>query len=355
MIIPMASFLISFSFTYIVLKLETFHSKYTGDHNLSSPQKMHEKPVPRIGGICIFLGLCISFFLELTYRNINTNSQFNLILILVSATIFIAGFLEDILKNISPNKRLFFSTLSAITAVYLLDLRIDNIEITFFNILLSVKIISIIFTIFSIVGLTNAFNIIDGFNGLASLIAISSLISIAIICQQNGDILLRDTSLIIIFSILGFLIFNFPKGLIFLGDGGAYLLGFLISIISICMINRNENISPWYVFLVNLYPIFETVFTIYRRLIWKKQNPGLPDGIHIHTLIFKRISTANLLRIKNLIPINTNALTSVISLMLGLIAIIPASLFWYSSSMVGTRLRNWAGMIWSVSILSRTT
>ena len=100
------------------------------------------------------------------------------------------------------------------------------------------------------------------------------------------------------------------------------------------MINRNENISPWYVFLVNLYPIFETVFTIYRRLIWKKQNPGLPDGIHIHTLIFKRISTANLLRIKNLIPINTNALTSVISLMLGLIAIIPASLFWYSSSIL---------------------
>jgi len=90
---------------------------------------------------------------------------------------------------------------------------------------------------------------------------------------------------------LGFFIWNYPRGLIFLGDGGAYLIGFWIASLSILLVSRHTEVSPWFALLVNAYPIMETIFTIYRRSIHQNKNPGLPDGIHFHTLIYRRLLT----------------------------------------------------------------
>ena len=82
----------------------------------------------------------------------------------------------------------------------------------------------------------------------------------------------------------GFFLVNFPFGKLFLGDGGAYLLGFLLSWLSVMLVYRNPDISPWAPLLACAYPVFETVFTIARRL-WCRRHPGQPDSCHLHSLV----------------------------------------------------------------------
>ena len=80
---------------------------------------------------------------------------------------------------------------------------------------------------------------------------------------------------------------NSLGGLIFLGDGGAYLLGFLLADLTVLLVHRNPNVSPVFPLLLCAYPIFETVFAIYRRKVVRGVATTDPDGIHLHTLIHR--------------------------------------------------------------------
>lgn len=134
-------------------------------------------------------------------------------------------------------------------------------------------------------GLANAYNIIDGFNGLASMVGIITLLAIAYMGFLFFDPTIIYLSLVMAGAILVFFIWNYPRGLIFLGDGGAYLIGFWIAALSILLTCRHQEISPWLALLINGYPILETLFTIYRRRFHQGKGPGQPDCIHFHTLI----------------------------------------------------------------------
>ena len=123
------------------------------------------------------------------------------------------------------------------------------------------------------------------------MVAVITLTTITYVCFKVADFELTAIALVMIGSILGFFIWNYPRGLIFLGDGGAYLIGFWIASLSILLVSRHTEVSPWFALLVNAYPIMETLFTIYRRRIHQNKNPGLPDGIHFHTLIYRRLLT----------------------------------------------------------------
>ena len=128
-------------------------------------------------------------------------------------------------------------------------------------------------------------------------------------------------------AILGFFIWNYPQGLIFLGDGGAYLIGFWIAVLSIWLCARHPEVSPWFALLINGYPIMETLFTIYRRKIHQNKSPGAPDGIHFHTLIYRRI-----LQAKHFDSVLTaNARTAPYLWILAGLSIAPASLWWQST------------------------
>jgi len=130
--------------------------------------------------------------------------------------------------------------------------------------------------------------------------------------------------------ICGFFVWNYPRGLIFLGDGGAYLIGFWISITGILLVERNPQVSPWFVLLVNAYPIFETVFSVYRKLNQGK-NPSVADGLHMHQLIYKRITSrpiTSTIDSERIMKNQANAQTSKYLWIIALIAIIPALLFW---------------------------
>ena len=86
---------------------------------------------------------------------------------------------------------------------------------------------------------------------------------------------------------------TFLRGKIFLGDSGAYIIGFLLAILSILTVKRNPEISPWFPIAVLAYPIFETLFSIYRRKFIQKKSPLKNDGLHLHTLIYRRITKGN--------------------------------------------------------------
>jgi UDP-N-acetylmuramyl pentapeptide phosphotransferase/UDP-N-acetylglucosamine-1-phosphate transferase len=183
-------------------------------------------------------------------------------------------------------------------------------------------------TCFAVAGVANAFNIIDGYNGLSSMVAIIILGGLAYVAFQVGDIQIMIAALAMIGALLGFLVWNYPHGLIFLGDGGAYLVGFWIAELSVLLTARHPEVSKWFPLLLCIYPIFETLFTIYRRVILKRVHPGMPDALHLHQLIYRRIVRWDKDDEDQQLQIYRNSMTSSYLWLLCLLGVIPAVLFW---------------------------
>jgi UDP-GlcNAc:undecaprenyl-phosphate GlcNAc-1-phosphate transferase len=327
MISLLTAFFASFIAALLIIRFKHLHGQFSGDYELSGPQKFHAESVPRIGGISIAIGL-------LTATLINPQSYIadplKVILLLCAIPTFAIGLAEDITKKISVKTRLLFTALAAALFVFVLDASITRLDIWGVDYLLGTPLLAIVFTIFSITGLANAYNIIDGFNGLSSMVGIITLLGLAYVGFLLQDTAIISLSLIMVGAILGFFIWNYPRGLIFLGDGGAYLIGFWIAVLSVFLIARHPSISPWFALLINAYPILETLFTIYRRKIHQGKSPGLPDGIHFHTLIYRRI--LNPTAVKNKFDLlNANARTAPYLWLLSSFAVVPAILWWQST------------------------
>ncbi|MGC8796753.1 glycosyltransferase family 4 protein [Thermodesulfovibrio sp.] len=221
--------------------------------------------------------------------------------------------------------RIIFLIISALLVFKFLEVKIIRVDLPFFDPLLKIEIISLLFTAFAIVGIVNAINIIDGFNGLASMVSIMIFMAIAFVAYKLGDYEITSICVIASFSLLGFFLLNYPFGLVFLGDGGAYFTGFLIGICSILLVKKHPQVSAWFVFMVNLYPIYETLFSIYRKCILRKRSAMSPDGLHLHMIIYKIF----IKRFLNLYaPDVRNPLTSVFLWIINAFAIVPALLFW---------------------------
>ena len=287
------------------------------------PQKFHIKSVSRLGGAGIFL----AFFIVLIIIGMQIKETDYIYLPLTALPVFIMGFTEDLTRRISPKFRLLGALVSAILAVYFLNAYLVRIDIGFIDGLLSVKAVAVIFTIFAVTGVANSFNIIDGFNGLSSAVSIIILLSLGYISFKVGDIFLMKACLILAFAIFGFFVWNYPLGKIFLGDGGAYFIGFTIAVVSVLLVDGNKAVSPWFPFLLCIYPIFETLFSMYRRR-GRKSSPMDADAFHLHTLIYKRLVPHILgTDIKNN-QLARNSATSPFLWMLTSFSAVPALLFW---------------------------
>lgn len=129
-------------------------------------------------------------------------------------------------------------------------------------------------TALAVAGLANAINIIDGFNGLAAIVATMMFLSLALVAFHVGDVFVLSCALVMAGAILGFFLWNFPGGHIFLGDGGAYLIGFMLGELAVLLTMRHTEVSAWYPVLMFIYPIFETLFSIYRKQFLRGISPG---------------------------------------------------------------------------------
>lgn len=250
------------------------HSKLENRKN----HKSHKVSTPRAGGVGIFLGyLAGAWFFEFDFYFVG-----------IAFLIFAIGFYEDIKHNVPARLRLF---LIAVVTCFILAASADAIIMNIgFNLPL---FIAIPFTIFAVTGLTNSMNIIDGVNGLSSSISLIALFFLAEFAYVYNDALVLNLCLVMGAAILGFFVWNFPKGRMFLGDGGAYFSGFVMAFIAILLVSRNEGISPWFPVIVFAYPIVDTLFSMYRRKFISKKSSLMADNLHFHTLIFKRVSRKN--------------------------------------------------------------
>ena len=280
-------FPIAFFISIIFIFFEKFLSRKGISNLRKSPQTLHKKSISRFGGIGLFASLVIVSFLDG-----GANYEFLRLVLLCSLPVFLLGILDDLSIAISPIIRLLVVFPSALLAYFILGTEAYSLEIPIIDSLFSFKLFSIAFICFALAGTTNAFNMIDGVNGNVLLFSMS-VCAVSLLMQKPGfDLSLNYFFVAIFFSVLGIFVLNFPFGRIFLGDGGAYFLGMALSI-GIIKYYQLNNLSPWYVLTVFIYPVVDVVFSIARRII-SKVSALEPDNKHLHHLVYRKATKTGL-------------------------------------------------------------
>ena len=178
---------------------------------------------------------------------------------------------------------------SGLLAWHLTGIAMQNTAVPPLDWLLSFMPVAVIFTAFAVGGVANAVNIIDGFNGLATGAVTIMLGAMGLIAANVGDAHLATVCFVVAVCALGFGAVNWPLGKIFLGDGGAYLLGFLLAWVAVLLPMRNPQVNAWATILVCAYPVLEVGFSVRRRHNREGHHPGQPDKVHLHHLIHRRV------------------------------------------------------------------
>lgn len=253
-------------------------------------RKVHTSVMPRIGGLAIFLsatGTILTLYLLFSESlpSVFDGSYTTLIVVFCFITLFGLGFRDD-LKPLSPEVKFGVQFLLAVI-IYFAGFKISNITNPLDTGVLEIGIFDLPITVLWIVGITNAFNLIDGLDGLASGVAVIACISIFIITSLSGQVEAAIFSLIIAGALIGFLRYNFNPAKIFLGDSGSLIIGFALAILSI---QSAAKISTGFTLLLPILvlalPITDTLVSMIRRLIgsFLNKNPEVPSQSILHRL-----------------------------------------------------------------------
>lgn len=259
----------------------------TWNDGVTGPQKVHGGAVPRIGGV----GIVVGVFAGLWWASRDDSLSPNAIL-LCAMPAFAIGFVEDVTRHVSARRRLLVTLATAALAAWLLGATIRRTDLPVLDWLVAHPAGALLLTTVALAGVANAVNIIDGLNGLASMCAVFVLLGEAWIAYTLGDAPLLACSLTAAGATLGFFVWNYPRGHVFLGDGGAYFLGFLAALLGVLLVARHPSLSPLFPLLLMAYPVFETVFTIYRRVLVQGRSWGVADALHLHSLLYRRVLRA---------------------------------------------------------------
>lgn len=237
-------------------------------------RKVHQKIMPRLGGIAIFIGVIVGYFTAGLYSERITG------IILGALIIVVLGVLDDIYELSAKWK--FLGQLMAACIIVATGLKIEYVSIPFVLESFDIGVMSIPLTIFWIVGITNAINLIDGLDGLAAGISSIALATIMILAGVAGKELILILSLIVLASTLGFLYYNFHPAKIFMGDTGALFLGYCIAVFSLLGLYKSVTLFSLIIPIIILgVPVFDTAFAILRRLL-NNQKISSPDKSHMH-------------------------------------------------------------------------
>ena len=319
------SFATSFGLGYVILRSVHLHARFSGDIASRGSHKVHATAVPRIGGVSIFVGWLVSLVV-CGYVNklpFQTVAMWSICLL----PAFLAGLVEDLTKRVLPITRLLFSFLTAALAYTFLDAAVDRVDIPPIDYLLAIPVVSFGFTLLAIGGVAHAVNIIDGLNGLASGVCLIALVALAYVAFNVND---RELVLMCglgAAAILGFRVWNYPSGRLFCGDGGAYFIGAYVAILSTVLVKRHSEVSAWFPLLLVLYPVWETVFSAYRRRVLRGLPASTADKLHMHTLFYKRVKHG-LDGGKPGLHTRRNSDASVSMMMFAVGSAVPATLWW---------------------------
>jgi UDP-N-acetylmuramyl pentapeptide phosphotransferase/UDP-N-acetylglucosamine-1-phosphate transferase len=261
----------------LIIKLARQYSLY----DVPNERKEHSFPVPTMGGIAVVTGMMTALFMWHPYKYETAQICFFFSIIVLLSL----GIMDD-LKDLSAKyKFLVQAGLATLMAT-------SGIRITSFEGLFGIYELPIAaqytFTLLTIAGVTNAFNLIDGIDGLAGGLGFMSLSTLGIFLTINGDVI----SALIAFSLAGgivaFLYFNFNPAKIFLGDTGSLVLGFSIAVLCIRLMQVNTLTTlphaPLFILGIVFIPVFDTV-RVFASRMWKGKSPFQADRTHIHHLL----------------------------------------------------------------------
>jgi UDP-N-acetylmuramyl pentapeptide phosphotransferase/UDP-N-acetylglucosamine-1-phosphate transferase len=279
-------FAVSFTVAFGVVRSSSWHVGWSGrGHARRAVQSVHAEPTPRIGGVAIFAGLA-----AMTMLMPPDDARVALMILTSALPIFAVGLIEDVGNNVSPNLRLLAAFFSGIVMMSLSGEWLRHVDLPGVDLVLAFAPLGILFTLFACGGVSHAFNLIDGMNGLAGFSAVVVALALAGIGYQVGDGVVVSFGITTAVACLGFLCLNFPGGKIFLGDAGAYTLGHVLSWTGILLIARNPDVTPWAILLIFFWPVMETLYSIFRRRI-NKMPADQPDKMHMHHLFFRSVKT----------------------------------------------------------------
>ncbi len=280
---PLAvGFVVALAACLALMATERWHARFSHD-GCHGVQKFHKRPVPRIGGAAVAAGYVAAW----PFLPEDLGELWGLIG-LAGLPVLAVGLAEDVTKRVGVKVRLVVTMGAGAAFALLTGYMMEQVDLPGVDWLLSFWFVALVFTGFSMGGVANAVNIIDGFNGLAAGALLIMLAAFAWVAHQVGDDLVFGLALVIAGLVAGFFVVNFPFGRIFLGDGGAYFLGFLLAALGVLLPARNEEVSAWAAILICAYPVIETLASMLRKSRREGHSVGQPDRVHFHMLAHRR-------------------------------------------------------------------
>lgn len=308
--------------SYVIAQALVLSAHKHGHFTMDLPgavQKFHLDPTPRVGGIAIYVAVTAAWILlpgQAEGRLLAT------VLLAGMPALFI-GLLEDVTKRVSVRTRLLVTMGSGAFAALWSGLGLTRVDMPLVDAVLVYWPVAVIFTAFCVGGVANAINIIDGFHGLAGGTMMISLLALAGVAFSVGDVPLGTVAIAVAVAVAGFWLVNFPWGRLFLGDGGAYFAGFTLAWLTVELLARNSQVSPWASVLICGYPAIEVVYSIIRRRR-QRRSPGDADRHHLHSLVAVNIMQP---RLRHLHPNLRNSAVSVVMWVCASVTVLPAIFF----------------------------
>jgi UDP-N-acetylmuramyl pentapeptide phosphotransferase/UDP-N-acetylglucosamine-1-phosphate transferase len=279
------SFLVSFYAIPVIITVANKKKLY----DIPDERKIHTTPISSLGGLGIFIGLIIGLLLSINSSGPVFGFSFYLAAFMV---VFFFGIKDDILV-LSPVKKVIGQIIVASILVLKADLAITNMH-GFLGIYAINHTSSFLLSTFTIIVIMNAYNLIDGVDGLAGTISIITASAFGFYFFINNDIFFSLLAFCLSASILGFLIYNYSPAKIFMGDTGAMLCGVINAILVIRFINIAPvsgimpiKAAPAMGFGILLMPLLDTLRVFAIRMIHGK-SPFFPDRNHLHHLLLDR-------------------------------------------------------------------
>jgi len=303
---------------FVALLISKFSNKIGNgillDYDFEKPQAFHKELTPRSGGLACIISLTSFFILyNLLFK------EFLFDYFILSVLIFSIGFLEDIKFKISPKYRLILMIISLLIFISLSSTTIQSIDLKFLNTWMNNNLFSTAFTLLCLLFIINGANLIDGFNGLLTIHLLLINFILFFINLNNGNETITTIITAQIVILVTFLLFNFPRAKMFLGDSGSYLLGSLVALNIINTNNLNPQISSFFFCILLFYLFFEVFFSFFRKLLLRK-SPLKPDKQHLHMLIYEFLSKSGKFK-------DCNYLNSVVINLVYIFLILPAIFF----------------------------
>ena len=274
-----------------IVRYRALHLAVTGDQPGGQPQKFHTEATPRIGGLAVVIGLVTASIAGTLSGEVTAPFLWLMVAALLPA--FLGGFVEDLTRRIGVAARLLMTLVSAAIAFAWLDAALYRSDIQWLNVAFSYWPLSLAGTLLAVAGLAHAMNIIDGCHGLSAGVGVLALLGLALVAHRIGDPQLAAVGCAVAGAYAGFLVLNWPFGKIFLGDGGAYLLGTTLAIFSAQLVGRHAAVSPWFPLVLVVYPVWETLFSMLRRATFDRAPIGAPDARHLHSLVYRALGARN--------------------------------------------------------------